>query len=182
MCSSSARLTLSLLAASLLAPSAAAQTPLTAKQIASGLQNPIWAGAPAGDDRIFIALQPGVIKILKNGVILGTDFLAIQPRVGTGSERGLLGAAFHPDYANNGYIYIDYTDNSGTTVVSRWTVHGVNSDRRGAGFRRRARRADAAGARRRSPARSGSRQCARPGRPRRSAPGSVCARTSPPVR
>ena len=39
-----------------------------------------------------------------------------------GAERGLLGLAFHPDYANNGHFFVNYTNNSGTTIVARYTV------------------------------------------------------------
>ncbi len=66
-----------------------------------------------GDTRMFIVTKPGVISIYKNGSLLPTPFLDIQSLVtGTcagGTEQGLLGMAFDPDYQNNGIFYINYT-------------------------------------------------------------------------
>ncbi len=66
-----------------------------------------------GDTRLFIVTKPGVINIYKNGQLLPTPFLDIQDRVtGTcagGTEQGLLGIAFDPNYATNGVFYLNYT-------------------------------------------------------------------------
>ncbi len=79
----------------------------------------------AGDDRLFIVEQGGQIKILNaDATINTTPFLNITSIISTGGERGLLGLAFHPDYANNGYFFVYYTDNSGDTQVARYTVDG----------------------------------------------------------
>ncbi|WP_299365829.1 PQQ-dependent sugar dehydrogenase [Winogradskyella sp.] len=79
----------------------------------------------AGDDRLFIVEQDGIIKILNSdGTVETTPFLDIDNRssgTDTGQEKGLLGLAFHPDYATNGYFYVNYTDNMGDTVVSRFS-------------------------------------------------------------
>ena len=106
----------------LLAAVARAQTPLKARRIASGLQNPVWAGSPPGDDRIFIALQRGLIKVLENGSINSTNFLNKTGDTAGLGEQGLLGVAFHPLYATNGYCFVNYTNNVGDTVVSRFEV------------------------------------------------------------
>jgi hypothetical protein len=95
---------------------------VTTKLIASGLTRPLWAGAPDGDERIFIAQKGGQIRILQNGAVLTRNFLGLGGRVSTGSEQGLLGLDFHPDYANNGFFYVNYTDLAGDTVVSRFSV------------------------------------------------------------
>jgi glucose/arabinose dehydrogenase len=81
-----------------------------------------------GDDRLFVVEQGGKIWILdKNGVKLPTPFLDIDPKVGSsGNEQGLLGLAFHPNYAQNGYFYVNYTDNSGDTKISRFSVSATN--------------------------------------------------------
>lgn len=97
----------------------------TAIRIASGLSRPVFVTAPPGDmERIFIVEQRsgsnGRIRIIKNGQLLSTPFLSIT--VSTGSEQGLLGLAFHPDYANNGYFYVNYTRTDGNTVIARYTV------------------------------------------------------------
>jgi len=81
----------------------------------------------AGDDRLFVVEQGGVIKILNaDGTTNATPFLDIDPRVQSGGERGLLAMAFHPNYAANGFFYVNYTDNSGDTVISRFTRSSVN--------------------------------------------------------
>jgi hypothetical protein len=46
--------------------------------------------------------------------------------VSTASEQGLLGMAFHPDYANNGYFFVNYTNSGGSTVIARYQVSGSN--------------------------------------------------------
>ena len=97
---------------------------LTTTRIASGLVQPIWCGQPTGDeDRLFIAEQAsGRILILKNGALLATPFVTVTGII-IGSERGLLGVAFHPDYKNNGYFYVNYTRaGDGATMVDRYTV------------------------------------------------------------
>lgn len=108
----------------LLAPlSTSKATELTTIRVASGLSSPVFATSPSDDfQRLFIIERPGRIKILFNGQILPTPFLDIVGRVQSGGERGLLGLAFHPDYNNNGYFYLNYTNTSGNTVVSRFEV------------------------------------------------------------
>lgn len=101
----------------------AAQTPLTTTLVASGLDQPLCATAPPGDDRLFICEQnTAEIKILKNGSILPTPFIDLDPFSAGGGERGLLGLAFHPDYANNGRFFTHYTNNAGNTVIARFEV------------------------------------------------------------
>ena len=106
-----------------------AQTPLTTQRIASGLRNAVWAGAPAGDDRIWVCQKNGAIRLVKNGQVSATNFMAINSQVSSASEQGLLGMAFHPDYANNGEFFLNYTRNDGATVVSRWGVDPADPDR-----------------------------------------------------
>src|SRR5262249_3771287 len=97
----------------------ASDTPLTTVRIASGLLRPLLVTAPPGDtSRLFILEQDGTIRIVKNGVLLATPFLDISaltrsPSDGGGDEQGLLGLAFHPDYANNGLLFVFHTDTAG---------------------------------------------------------------------
>ena len=91
---------------------------------ASGLNKPVNI-KNAGDDRLFVVEQDGLIRIISTeGSILTTPFLDINSRVidinGIGDERGLLGLAFHPNYLTNGYFYVNYINNSGNTVISRF--------------------------------------------------------------
>ncbi len=78
------------------------------------------------DDRIFIVEKEGEIKIINSGgTVLPQPFLNIDGRVGSnGGERGLLGLAFDPDYETNGYFFVNYTNTSGNTVISRFSVSG----------------------------------------------------------
>jgi glucose/arabinose dehydrogenase len=65
----------------------------------------------------------GLIRILKTDVVLATPFLDISTRISSSGERGLLGLAFHPDYANNGYFYVSYTRTTdGAIVIERFQV------------------------------------------------------------
>jgi len=72
--------------------------------------------------RIFIVEKTGRIKIVKWSTLLPTAFLDIHTKVSGGGEQGLLGLAFHPDYANNGRFFVDYTDTTGDTVVAEYHV------------------------------------------------------------
>jgi len=90
--------------------------------VASGLSSPLYLTAPSGDTRWFIVEQPGRIRIVENGQLLTTPFLNITSRVLSGGERGLLSVAFHPAYASNGFVYVNYTDTGGDTRVERYTL------------------------------------------------------------
>jgi glucose/arabinose dehydrogenase len=116
---------LSLILVLFLITSLSSQT-ITLEVFASGFSNPVDI-KHAEDDRLFVVEQGGRIKILNpDGTTNATPFLNISSLVSGGSEQGLLGLAFHPDYDSNGYFYVYYTDNSGDTQVSRFTVSGGN--------------------------------------------------------
>lgn len=96
------------------------------ERIASGFSNPLYLTSPPGDfERLFIVEQNSAqIKIIKNGSVLATPFIDLNSKAGGGGEGGLLGLAFHPNYLVNGFFYVNYTDNSGNTVLARYTVSG----------------------------------------------------------
>ncbi len=98
-------------------------------RIVGGLAFPIYVTQSPGDNvRLFIVEKPGRIRIfnLQTQAMNGVSFLDIDALVGGGSstndERGLLGLAFHPNYQSNGFFYVNYTNNSGNTVIARYTV------------------------------------------------------------
>ncbi|KAA0213986.1 MAG: hypothetical protein DYG94_03055 [Leptolyngbya sp. PLA3] len=102
-------------------------TPITTVRIASGLVRPVGLFHVPGDSsRLFVIEKQGFIRIIENGVLLPTPFLDVDALTGggtsTSSEQGLLGLAFHPDYANNGLFYIDHTNTSGNTVIAEYQV------------------------------------------------------------
>lgn len=83
----------------------------------------------ANDARLFVVEQTGKIKILlPDGSVNATPFIDLSGKISNGSERGLLGLAFHPNYASNGYFFVNYTDPSGNTQVSRFSVDSANPD------------------------------------------------------
>lgn len=94
-------------------------------QIADGLANPLYVTAPPGDaDRLFIVERGGAIKILNRntGAVNPTPFLSMDSStIVSGGEQGLLGLAFHPDYAANGRFYVNYTRaGDGATVIREY--------------------------------------------------------------
>jgi hypothetical protein len=92
-------------------------------QVATGLDFPLFLTAPPGDNaRLFIVEKTGRIRIVRNGSVLSAPFLDLSARVSGGSEQGLLGLAFHPQYATNGRFVVNYTDPSGDTRVSAFRV------------------------------------------------------------
>ncbi len=96
--------------------------------IVSGLIEPVDLKDPGdGSGRLFVLEQPGRIRIIQNGQLLNTPFLDITDRVGSrGTEQGLLGLAFDPNYKQNGIFFINYTNNQGDSVVSQWRVSSSN--------------------------------------------------------
>jgi glucose/arabinose dehydrogenase len=92
--------------------------PVALEVVASGLVFPLYLTAPDGDPRLFIVEKGGTIRIVKEGSLLPTPFLDISAQVSTGGEQGLLGLAFHPQYATNGRFIVHYTDPAGDTRVS----------------------------------------------------------------
>lgn len=96
---------------------------LAVEEVVAGLQSPVHLTAPPGDDRLFVLEQGGRIRVVRNGSLLPTPFLDLTDRVGSaGSEQGLLGLAFHPEYATTGHLFVNYTDLNGDTRVERYTV------------------------------------------------------------
>lgn len=90
--------------------------------IVDGLQRPVDLQFD-GSGRLFVLEKVGRILIIENNQLIGTPFLDISDRVGSsGNEQGLLGLAFHPKYKENGRFFVNYTDNSGNTVIARFQV------------------------------------------------------------
>ncbi|MAU13404.1 MAG: glucose dehydrogenase [Anaerolineaceae bacterium] len=121
-------------------PLIAVETPPTAADVAlepvdlqfddgSQLVRPLFiTHAGDGSDRLFLVQQGGIIYVMQNGEYAASEFLNLTDLVSADantqqySERGLLGLAFHPDYAENGYFFVNYTDHQGTTHIVRYSV------------------------------------------------------------
>ncbi len=91
----------------------------------SGVSNPagIASTGVVGDKRLFVIDQSGKIRIINGtGTVVSEPFLDVSSLVTFSGEEGLLGLAFSPHYATDGYFYIDYIDKNQTTVVARYHV------------------------------------------------------------
>jgi glucose/arabinose dehydrogenase len=85
-----------------------------------------------GSGRFFIAIRRGLIRVMENGVLLETPFLDLRDRSiqeFESIEQGLLGMAFHPNYAVNGFFYVYYVDTGQNIVVSRFQVSADDPNR-----------------------------------------------------
>ena len=78
----------------------------------------------APDGRLFVCLQTGQVRVIKNGSLLATPFLSLS--VDSSGERGLIGIAFDPNFTNNHYVYVYYTVPTSPihNRVSRFTAAG----------------------------------------------------------
>jgi len=92
--------------------------------VATSLNQPVdIQDAGDGSGRLFIVERYGDIRILENGQLLAAPFLDIRDRVTSlGVEQGLLGLAFHPQYASSGQFFVNYIDLNGNTVIARFRV------------------------------------------------------------
>ncbi len=95
---------------------------LEVEVVAEGFQRPVFVGhAPDGSGRLYVIEKRGVIWVLPGGQNSRTPFLDISERVGSQSnEQGLFSVAFHPGYAANGRLFVNYTDLDGNTVVAEF--------------------------------------------------------------
>jgi len=90
-------------------------------KIATGLDAPTYLTSPPGDSRLFVVQQNGLIRIIKDGQLQATPFADLTKLVTAGGEQGLLGLAFHPDFAKNGRLFVYYTARSQHQQV--WELH-----------------------------------------------------------
>ncbi len=91
----------------------------------TGLSLPVFVtNAHDGSGRIFIVQQRGIIKVVQPRSRITSDFLDLTGVVSTsGNERGLLGLAFHPQYASNGRFFVYYTRASdGAIRIAEYSV------------------------------------------------------------
>jgi glucose/arabinose dehydrogenase len=105
----------------------AASAAVTLDELASGL-DPLTqvTSARDGSGRLFLVERRGIIEVFKDGAVQPGSFLDMRPMVEAGGERGLLGLAFHPQFAANGLLYVFFTRPGGDVVIGRWRA---NADR-----------------------------------------------------
>jgi glucose/arabinose dehydrogenase len=114
-------------------PPATGPNKLTVERIASGLSSPIGiTNARDGSARLFIVQRGGQVRVIDaDGVLSPTPFVDLSGRIVSGGEQGLLGLAFHPNFAANGRLFVDYTRSDGNgaweDVVSELNAPGDRS-------------------------------------------------------
>jgi glucose/arabinose dehydrogenase len=104
---------------------------IDAHRVATGLDQPVFVTSPPGDDsRLFIVERTGRIKIadLDSRQIATTAFLDISAEILADGERGLLGLAFDPQFASNGFFYVNLINTTGDTEVRRYHVSAGTPD------------------------------------------------------
>jgi len=93
------------------------------QRIASGLNRPVWVGAAPGDPgALWVLEQPG--RVVRIAGTQRTTLLDISSQVLTGAEQGLLGIAFHPDFATNRRLFLHWSDRRGDTRVAEFRATG----------------------------------------------------------
>lgn len=96
--------------------------------VASGLTQPVYLTAPPRDvTRLVVVEQDGLIRLIKNGQLLTRPFLDVSDRTNANGERGLLSVAFHPDFFENGRLFVFYTADDGTGALTI-SEFGMTSD------------------------------------------------------
>jgi glucose/arabinose dehydrogenase len=93
-------------------------------QYGSNFNGTPTAMAFAPDGRLFVCLQTGQLRVIKNGALLATPFLSLS--VDSAGERGLLGVAFDPNFSSNQFVYLYYTTSTSPihNRISRFTANG----------------------------------------------------------
>jgi Ca2+-binding RTX toxin-like protein/glucose/arabinose dehydrogenase len=102
---------------------------IAATRVASGLTQPLFAGAPPGDTvHLFIVEKAGLIKVLDlaSGQVISTPFLDLTGQVSATGEQGALGLAFHPDFASNGLFYVSLINTGGQSEIRRYQVSATD--------------------------------------------------------
>lgn len=98
--------------------------------VTAGLVSPVdVASAGDGSGRIFVVEQGGKVRTVAGGVLDPTPFLDISDRLTSGGEQGLLGLAFHPGYPTDARLFVDYTNEVGSTVIASFKVDPATPDR-----------------------------------------------------
>jgi glucose/arabinose dehydrogenase len=110
-------------------------THVSLRQIAVSDDPPLLVTSPPGDDRLFVIEKLGAIRLLRDGVVEDPPFLDLRAATGgpvdaENREKGLLGLAFHPDYATNRKLYVYYTGHTvyRLNIISEYTTFADDPD------------------------------------------------------
>lgn len=106
---------------STLAVATPALSQVRGETIASGLRTPVAVVAdPTNRSILFAVEQHGLVRVIRDGALLSEPFLDLRDQVSSGGERGLLGLALAPDFAESRRFFVNFTDRNGDTVVARF--------------------------------------------------------------
>jgi hypothetical protein len=101
---------------------------LAARLVVSGLRNPLDLQSVPGDRRrLYVVEQGGRIRVVRDGQLSAAPFLDVSDRISSGGERGLLGLAFHPRFAANGRLFVNYTDRAGDTHLAEFRAGSADA-------------------------------------------------------
>ena len=112
-----------------LAASSAARRPraedvsVTLEPLAGGLAKPVVVVDPHdGSGRLLVAEQDGLVRAIRDGRVAAQPYLDLRERISRAYERGVLGLVFHPDFHENGHLFVGYTDRVGSVRIARFTA------------------------------------------------------------
>ena len=101
---------------------------LGARLVVSGLRNPLDLQAAPGDrERLYVVEQGGRVRVLLGGQLQPAPFLDVSGRIASGGERGLLGLAFHPQFATSRRFFVNYTDRGGDTHIAEFRAASADA-------------------------------------------------------
>jgi glucose/arabinose dehydrogenase len=96
--------------------------------VVSGLDDPLdLQSVPGDNERLYVVQQGGRIRVVRNGQLQSAPFLDVAGRISSGGERGLLGLAFHPQFATNRRFFVNYTNRSGDTHISEFRASSADA-------------------------------------------------------
>jgi glucose/arabinose dehydrogenase len=109
-------------------PAALVSGQLTVIRVTGGLSSPLGVThAGDGSGRLFVVERGGKVRVVKSGKLQSASFLNVASKITAGGERGLLGLAFHPNFATNRYLYLYYTRTDGDIMVTRLTANSTKT-------------------------------------------------------
>ncbi|HWH14340.1 MAG TPA: PQQ-dependent sugar dehydrogenase [Miltoncostaeaceae bacterium] len=110
------------------APARATATGYRLVRVAGNLGDPLYVtAAPGRPNRLYVVRQSGTVVILERGRRLPRPFLDVRGAIRSGGEQGLLGLAFHPEYARNRRLFVNYTDRAGDTRVVEYRANAAGT-------------------------------------------------------
>jgi glucose/arabinose dehydrogenase len=101
---------------------------LQGRLVVSGLRSPLDLQSVPGDsERLYVVEQGGRIRVVRGGQLQTAPFLDISGRLSSGGERGLLGLAFHPQFASNRRFFVNYTNPAGDTHIAEFRASSADA-------------------------------------------------------